>query len=57
MILASVLFVLVAAVPNNVTYRISMPVGRALGAARAPLVTCALALSIGVAISLLMRSK
>jgi hypothetical protein len=54
MLLLSILLVIVAAIPNQVTYRISMPVGRTIGAARLPLVASAFALTIGVAVSLLM---
>jgi hypothetical protein len=54
MLLLSILLVIVAAIPNQVTYRISMPVGRTVGAARLPLVASAFALTIGVAVSLLM---
>lgn len=54
MLLLSVVLVLVAALPNQVTYRISMPVGRTIGAARLPLVASAFGLTLGVAVSVLM---
>ena len=56
MLLLSAVLVLVAALPNQLTYRISMPVGRTIGAARLPLVASAFALTIGVVVSLLMSN-
>ena len=50
--LAAVLM-LVAELPDQLTYRISVPAGRAVGAARAPLAASALALILGVALVLL----
>jgi hypothetical protein len=44
---------LIAALPDRVTYRISVPAGRAVGAARAPLMASALALILGVILVLL----
>jgi hypothetical protein len=44
---------LIAALPNGLTYRISVPAGRAVGTARAPLAASAVALILGVAIVLL----
>ena len=56
MILLSAVLVLVAAIPNQLTYRVSIPVGRTMGAARLPLIASAFALTIGVAVSLLMSN-
>lgn len=56
MILLSAVLVLVAAIPNQLTYRVSVPVGRTMGAARLPLIASAFALTIGVAVSLLMSN-
>ena len=55
LIVAAVLM-LVAALPDGLTYRVSVPVGRAVGAARFPLVASALALSVGVVIGLLLSN-
>ena len=54
MLLLAAALVIVAALPNQMTYRISVPVGRTIGAARLPLVASSFALTIGVAVSLLM---
>ena len=54
MLLLSIVLVTVAALPNHVTYGISLHVGRTIGAVRLPLVASALALTIGVAVSLLV---
>jgi hypothetical protein len=54
MLLLSALLGLVAALPSTLTYRISLPVGRAVGVARLPLGACALALTVGVAVGLLL---
>jgi len=56
MLLVSAAFVFVASLPDTLTYRISLPAGRAIGIARVPLVACALALTIGVAVSLFTGS-
>jgi hypothetical protein len=46
----------VAVLPRGLTYRVSVPVGRTVDAARVPLVALALALSIGVVLGLLLSS-
>jgi hypothetical protein len=50
------MLILVAAIPDRLTYRISVPVGHAVQSARLPLVASALALLTGVAIARLTGS-
>jgi hypothetical protein len=45
---------LIAALPDQLTYRVSAPAGRAVGTVRAPLAASAVALMLGVAIVVLM---
>ena len=52
-VFVAAVLMLVAALPDQLTYRISAPAGRAVGAARAPLAASALALILGVALVLL----
>ena len=49
----TMVLMLIAALPDRVTYRISVPAGRAVGAARAPLMASALAIILGVVLALL----
>ena len=55
-LLLSAVLVILAALPNELTYRISLPVGHAISVARVPLVTAAVALTIGVVASLLLSN-
>lgn len=56
MLLLSAVLVIVALLPNQLTYRVSMPVGRTISAARLPLLASAFAVTIGVAVSVLMSN-
>jgi hypothetical protein len=53
MFLFSGALVLLAALPNDVTYRLPAPLGRAIGASRLVIVACALSLTVGAGIALL----
>ena len=53
-LLVAAVLMLIAALPDGLTYRISVPAGRAVGTARAPLAASAVALMLGVVIVLLM---